>query len=257
MNPLPYFYTLAGELESLKDRARMILDDPERPNWIADGEWKESDLRTLLRRYMPRNVEVGRGFVVSENWNTGQIDILIHSSDAPTLFRDGDLVAVTADAVVGVIEVKTNLTRATFRNALDQIAKRAKLIEESPREGRFYGIFGYSSELTSREALQLIRDRCGSEEWIPLDLVCLGASHFVRWWDRDPENLEVIADRWHSYQFGNLAMGYFIHNVVESVSPESVRRNLHVWFPKQGKEISCDDKEEPSATARAQRASRK
>ena len=52
---------------------------------------------------------VAHGFVVSEHETSTEIDILIIDRDRPTLFKDGDLVIVSADAVRAMLEVKTNL----------------------------------------------------------------------------------------------------------------------------------------------------
>jgi hypothetical protein len=74
MNIENYFKNLTTELESLKNRVRYYIEDAQ---WQSDGEWKESVLRTILKRHLPKNIGVGRGFIVNVEQATTQIDILI------------------------------------------------------------------------------------------------------------------------------------------------------------------------------------
>ena len=99
-----YHKSLTDELYSIKDRIRNLVK-----HWPTDGESKEAVLRSLLRKLLPESVIVGRGFIVASDRSSTQIDVLIVDARKPTLFRDGDLLIVTPDAVLGVIEVKTRL----------------------------------------------------------------------------------------------------------------------------------------------------
>src|SRR5688572_11633847 len=103
MDPAEYFESLTSEMGALKNRVRQMIGDA---HWQTDGEWKETVLRNVLRRHVPNNVGVGRGFVISPIRPSAQIDILLYDTGKPVLYRDGDLVVVTADAVLGLIEVK-------------------------------------------------------------------------------------------------------------------------------------------------------
>ena len=96
--------SVTNELYSVKDRIRYLVR-----HWPTDGEWKEVELRSVLRRHLPSSVIIGRGFIVKENASSTQIDILIIDAAKPTLFKEGDLFIVTPDAVLGIVEVKTRL----------------------------------------------------------------------------------------------------------------------------------------------------
>jgi len=152
-------------------------------------------------------------------------------------------VFVTPDAVVGVIEVKTALNNSTFGAALAQLIDRARIVSHPTRYGKFFGLFAYESTVCSRHALEALREAATQRDGITIDLVCLGYGHFIKWWDRDPLEHRRPINRWHSYRFQNKAPGYFIHNVVEAVSPHSVGENQNVWFPREGKELHKDDEE--------------
>src|SRR5262245_16534154 len=97
---LSYHKSLTDELHSLKNRIRDIVR-----HWPTDGEQKEVALRTVLRRHLPESIIVGRGFIVTRDQASTQIDLLIVDGNAPTLFKDGDLMIVTPDAVRAIIEV--------------------------------------------------------------------------------------------------------------------------------------------------------
>jgi hypothetical protein len=78
-----YFKNLTTELESLKDRVRLYIGDA---HWQSDGEWKESVIRTILKRHLPKNIGVGSGFIVNVEQTTTQIDILLYDNSKPILF---------------------------------------------------------------------------------------------------------------------------------------------------------------------------
>ena len=62
MDVRKYFLSLSQELEALKKRVRFLIADQ---HWQTDGEWKESVVRQVLRRHLPIDAVVGRGFIVS------------------------------------------------------------------------------------------------------------------------------------------------------------------------------------------------
>src|SRR2546427_2303201 len=99
MDVRSYFESLGLELGSLKHRVRQLIADA---HWQTDGEWKESVLRHVLRRHLPTSAVVGRGFVVTSKSASSQLDVLIHDGSKPVVFKDGDLVFVTPDAVLGI-----------------------------------------------------------------------------------------------------------------------------------------------------------
>src|SRR5260370_14052132 len=99
MDVTNYFQSLGQEVSSVKQGVRYLLADV---HWQTDGEWKESVVRQVLRRHLPATAVVSRGFVVTAETATSQLDVLIHDGLKPVVFRDGDLVFVTPDAVLGI-----------------------------------------------------------------------------------------------------------------------------------------------------------
>ncbi|MGD1041469.1 MAG: DUF6602 domain-containing protein [Sedimentisphaerales bacterium] len=236
MNIEEYFQSLTTEFDSLKNRVRNFIQDA---HWLTDGEWKESVLRSFLVRRLPETIKVGRGFVVTSDGPSSQCDILLYRASAPTLFKDGDLVFLTPDAVVGIIEVKSKTDSRTLRLALEKFAEIGTKLG-SDRDC-FFGLFSYETEIQNdQQILEALRDVCNHETKI-VDMLSLGCHTFIRWWKQKPDGEIQHYERWHSYKLQNMSAGYFIANVLAFVCPEYVLRNKWLWFPEEGKESKKTD----------------
>ncbi len=228
-----YFHSLTAEVAALKDRVRYLIEDR---HWQTDGEWKERVVRQVLRRHLPLSVNVGRGFVITSTSASTQIDVLITDSSKPVLFRDGELVFVTPDTVLGVIEVKSVARPSIVAAAADKLAQTMLLVRLHPNIRAFAGIFAFDEEHGGPQAyLDAVAE--ASPRWENrVDFVSLGQARFIRYWPLNPDEPKRVYEGWNSYLLDGLAPGYFVHNVVDAVSPESVLTNNDVWFPRQGKE---------------------
>lgn len=229
-----YFRSLTSELEALKDRVRNFIDDS---HWLTDGEWKESVLSSALSKRLPDTIRVGRGFIISEETTSTQCDILLYKSSSPVLFREGSLVFLTPDAVLGVLEVKTTLSSRNLRESIQKLAAVGRLVES----GCLLGLFSYDSEVTSENAvLKTLREE--SNHWNEvIEILSFGCSSFVKWWDHPPvETATSSSDsqyrRWHSYKLENMAAGYFLTNVINYLCPEWFWLNNCLLYPGLGKE---------------------
>lgn len=233
MNLECYFRSLGNEVEALKSRVRDLKSST---HWLTDGEWKESVLRTVLRRNLPESVGIGRGFVVAETQSSHQLDILVYERSAPVLFRDGELVFVTPDAVLGIIEVKSSVTIGAFQDAVSKLAEAIELVRLHPNSSAFASIFAYEGgDVTAERYLQAVAESC--KTWNRrLDFACIGDSYFMKYWNEDPETGRHMLASWHSYDLPHMSVGYFVSNVVDAVAPHSVGRNRFAWFPHESKE---------------------
>jgi len=237
MNVEDYFKSLGNEIEALKQRVRHIIAGR---HWQTDGEWKESVVRQILRRHLPATAIVGRGFIVSAKAATTQLDVLIYRASAPVLFRDGDLVFVTPDTVLGVVEVKSRVTANSFAAAVRKLASAIELVRVHPNSEAFAAVFAFDAQ-SSRSDIYLQKTADAAPDWNSrLSFASLGPNRFIRYWHFDPLDDHRQYESWHSYRFDGLAHGYFVHNVVDAVSPQSVFRNTDLWFPDGGKE-PCRD----------------
>ena len=236
MNPHQYFADLSRELRSVQNRIRNLIGDV---HWPSDGAWKESVLRTVVRRYLPPSYTVGSGFIVTEEGISSQIDLMICNDAAPILFRDGDFLIATADCVRAAIEVKTKLAPAKLREALqglDGISKllRRRCVHPKP----FLGLFCYEPTTTTHAAvLDALKDENGRTSDYPIRAICFGDSQYYRYWEFDPrQTARRSYESWHAYDLPEMAPGYFVHNLVEFLFPHAVERADRMWYPAQGKE---------------------
>jgi hypothetical protein len=132
--------TIAGELASLSQRVRFIID-----HGPTVGTYRENLLQSLLRKHLPERYHVATGFIFGLS---RQIDILIYDRvDYAPIFREGDLVIVPEESVRAVIEVKTELTSSNLESALELLHSTSYLDDYEPPF--FKGIFAFQSALKS------------------------------------------------------------------------------------------------------------
>lgn len=243
MNIKEYFESLTNELHSLKNRIRNFIDNNHQ---LTDGEWKESVLRSIIRRHLPANIEVGRGFIVKGEKPSRQTDILFYDNTKPALFRDGDFLFITPDATKGIIEVKTKIDSVSnLKQILNKMADKSQFILESDhirlnqyRKPFFCGVFAYEAKLDSRhyqEILEIVKAVSKNNPCRIINHICLGENLFIKFWKDSPESFECDYNKWHCYYLYGISPGYFINNIVYTFS-KSVGINQEVWFPKGGKE---------------------
>ena len=239
MNVTSHFKNLTTELESLKDRVRHYINNK---HWLSDGEWKESVIRTVLRRHLPANIEIGSGFIVFEGKPSTQIDILLYDNSKPVLFQDGNFVILTPDAVRGVIEVKTKFhNKKDFISAVAKLSKIAELINpfSTYPVDRFIGLFSYEiSSFKTTDILSILQNKCGGHKHKIINCISLGQDYFIRYWPSDPSSQTGMLNyhKWHEYSFKKMAPAYFIHNVIDHLFPQWTVKNNMVWYPESGKE---------------------
>jgi hypothetical protein len=230
-----FYRSLHAELSGLQDRVRFLIGDA---HWPTDGGWKESVLRTVLRRALGSGVEVGHGFFLGEAGPSKQLDILIYRSDSPVLFRDGSLVIVPGEAVLAIGEVKTRLSAQTLRQGVDHLLHACNLL---PTSGRvMVGLFAYESAFASNmPILEYLRATVTAPHH-SIDLLSHGPDRFIRYWHTSPADRRTVYQKWHSYTLGQTAFGYFVYNLVAHLMPAGFPRFGAPFFPRGGKERNKD-----------------
>ena len=112
--------TYGSELRAKVKRLDKIIG---RKHWLSVGTYKENLIRAALAAKLPKEYEIGTGFVMAkigtERVLSKQIDLLIWNSHAHApFFRDGEVVIIAPEALVGAIEVKSTLTTAELKKSL-------------------------------------------------------------------------------------------------------------------------------------------
>ncbi|GAB7229395.1 hypothetical protein VrSk94_30850 [Vibrio rotiferianus] len=235
MNTAEYFRSISLELKSLENRIRHLIHSS---HWPTDGEWKESILRQVILRSCPKNISVGRGFIITEGGNSGQIDILLYDNTQPVIYRESDLVFIQPSACRGIIEVKSTYDANTYREACESVSSAAKLVRDSePDIDIFVGVFIYEMPMEqSRIALNVLKELSDISHRNTINHVCLGESKFIKFWESCPVSGESNYDSWHLYTLDDMSFGYFIHNLMSIITGRRLVRNELIWFPVDGKE---------------------
>ncbi|MDR7925815.1 hypothetical protein RIE95_02190 [Acidithiobacillus thiooxidans] len=213
-------------------------------HWPTDGEWKESVLRSMLRRSAPESVTVGRGFVVHLDKCSTQIDVLIYDNSMPILYRDGDLVFVTPSACRGIVEVKSNTDMGNFRAAAKKLSDNAEFIRSRSFDFHlFVGFFSFDVRTENcRPFLNALNDAAEGQDTRLIDHVILGSNKLIKYWSSDPSNPGASPryNQWHLYNLNRMAPGYFIHNLLLSVSKKLDAQREETWFPINSKEAHIE-----------------
>jgi len=230
MNNDEYFLSITDELNSLKNRIRNFVQ-----HWPTDGEWKESVLRSILRRHLPATIGIGKGFIIGKEGASTQIDIIFYDKTKPILYQEGDLLILTPDATLGAIEVKTNIDE--IENSLNKLADIVELASQSSQHVRFFGFFSYEGHPRSNSSLLKLQSSTAGNMRRLINCISIGNSYFVRYWRFNPsDKSRQPYNRWHAYDLHDKAPAYFILNVIEHLCPNSILSVDDLWFPKHGKE---------------------
>ncbi|CAD5262740.1 MULTISPECIES: DUF6602 domain-containing protein [Halomonadaceae] len=173
-NQRKFSATIAGELESLSQRVRYIID-----HGPTVGTYRENLLQNSLRKHLPERYHIATGFI---HGFKKQIDLLIYDRiDYAPLFREGDLVIVPQESVRAVIEVKTNLTTGNLHSALELLHLASLFDDNQPPF--FKGIFAFESDLTKDKLYSTISDFYTNynahAQGAPGELICSPFQHLT------------------------------------------------------------------------------
>src|SRR4051794_19120511 len=117
-NFLAYHKSITAELTALKDRLGNLV-----VHGYTTGAFKEAILRSVLRKHLPANLRIGRGFIVTRDSQSTELDLIVVDQSKPVLFEDGDLLVVTPDSVRAVVEVKgTFESEGKLKEALNTLS---------------------------------------------------------------------------------------------------------------------------------------
>lgn len=221
-----YHRSVTAEIRSLKDRVRDLIQ-----HWPTDGALKEAVLRSVLRRHLPEMYLVGRGFVVTESRASTEIDLLIVDRSAPTLFKDGDLLIVTPQAVRAIIEVKTSRKGPKkIEGALQKIAGNLRLFATRGSVAHIWsGLFVYEGNHTDtvHKNLLMKTKAAWDSAKTPVNAIAWNTDTFVRFWGNG-------VNVWRSYRLGGLAPAYFLGNLLLALGGGAVQDSSYAWFPERG-----------------------
>lgn len=87
------------------------------------GMYREKIIRELLAPFLPTRLAIGSGFIITAANNIStQCDIIIYDREHTPVIENGEQRFFPVECVVGVIEVKSKLTKSTLKEALIKLA---------------------------------------------------------------------------------------------------------------------------------------
>ncbi len=238
-NILQFHSSISEEIKSTQDRVKYLIGNRHGP---SDGEIKETVLRKMLSSFLSEEIHVGRGFVRSRDNCSRQIDILLTSTQHPVLFRSGEFRIVTADAVKGVVEVKsrTNDIAQTVNSLCDNIEfirnELCRMFCLEVASNCICGLFLYNRTYSPDRVAREIVSAANNNVNRVINVVCCGEEDFIRYWPADPTGSEIV-NFWRHYKLQLLSQTYFISNIVDSATSKISRHNSFAWYSApEGKE---------------------
>ncbi|HGE7613610.1 TPA: DUF6602 domain-containing protein [Bacillus cereus] len=246
MQTVIYHKQLFEEIKVTKERIASLISHS-----LTKGQINEFAIKKVFEEKIPENYGVSRGFIVTDNWKSTEIDIVIYDKSYPFLFKTGDLIIITPDAVKGLIEVKTRLDSRELRTASEKLGDIAEKVynykqsilfgatKDNPHdfltEEIFVGIIGIDGpNLTSNIIEAHLKNAAKGLRTRVVNHVSINDKCFVKYFDNSSQ--APIGPGWHIYEFTeSLAPAYFLSNSLFFLKYSSVINNTSVWFPYTSK----------------------
>lgn len=240
--------SINDELLIVKERVRYLIG---KSHFGEDGRHKESVLKNVIKRFLPNNISVGTGFIISKQGDefkqTTQIDIILYDNNYPLLFSDGDFIITTPKNVVAIIEVKTKIRNSDLREVIRKSVENGKLIG-SEHDKIFNGIFSFEYEDSIVDSRSNNKSISGTitnslvESKGIVNHISFGQDWFIKYWYNENDSRIndncVINNFYNIYKLNNLSFSYFISNLIEKVSPIDSTDRFWFMYPIEGtKEI--------------------
>ena len=253
-NPKAFQKSINQELILLKDRVKNLIEINGINHHGEDGNYRELVLRNIIRRFLPNNLSIGTGFVISndeeEAKRSTQIDILIYDNSYPLLFQEGDFIITTPQSVKAIIEVKTTIGNSDLNEILKKSKKNYDLINREIFNGVF--AYNYDDNIIDGRTRQLASTIKNSLEETSgkVNHISLGQNIFIRYWDKSyidmliEEDQRIIARNcsnsfFNIYKLRDLSFAYFISNLIYWITDKNIDEQGWFLFPidsENGKE---------------------
>lgn len=92
------------------------------------GMYRERIVSDLLKPFLPSRLAIGTGFIIThQNNQSTQCDLIIYDKENTPVIENGDQRFFPVECVVGVVEVKSKLTKSTLTEALRKLTEIKKL----------------------------------------------------------------------------------------------------------------------------------
>lgn len=243
-NPEAFQKSINEELKLVKDRVKNLIDIDTNHHG-EDGSYREAILRNVIKRFLPNNISIGTGFVVTKKGSnfkrTTQIDIILYDNTYPLLFKEGDFIITTPKNVKAIIEVKTTIKNTDLINIIKKAKNNYKIIVNGNKK-IFNGIFAFNYEEESiinarNNNLSQTIDTALKDSDGKINHISLGDKIFIKYWHN--ENRPIINESCTSNNFFNiyelkeLSFSYFISNLIDYIVDKNMNERMWFMFPIQ------------------------
>ena len=250
MSLIEYHKSIGKELEELKSRFRNLLgSDFHR---LLDGKHKETILKNVLARHLPRGISAKSGFIrFSSSKVSSEIDIILHYNERPMLFQNDDVIITSPFAVFGGIEVKTKVRQSEAEDILNKISDYAEMTNKAIRTNQWYtmnfenyssfvkpwfSLFAFEANIDPVNFLTILNKTAEGKFERIVHCACLGPDTFVRFWDNHEHTPSSKAfTGWKIYKLEGLAFSYFISNMIWQDNANTMEASD--WFALNEKEV--------------------
>ncbi|MDG3088470.1 hypothetical protein P7F88_21355 [Vibrio hannami] len=145
-------------VHSMKELANECFYDPENDSLIHPGEYgvfKEQICAGLLSLFIPENYGFGSGFIITPNGSTStQCDLVIYDkSKMLNIKASNEHRFFPVDPVLGVVEVKSTLSKTDFKKAINKLSNIKKLREECDGMTTFGSNADFNPELNFKDQI--------------------------------------------------------------------------------------------------------
>lgn len=115
------------------------------------GMYRERIVAELLGPLLPKRLSIGTGFIVTKNNNIStQCDLIIYDNTTTPVFENYDQRFFPVESVVGVVEVKSKMSKSQVSDALIKLTEIKKLKDESQNKLYIYKDKGDNVEFNTK-----------------------------------------------------------------------------------------------------------
>ena len=202
------------------------------PHQTHSGTLCEVLLRNTLRPFFPPDYALDKGFVFGrrkegdDTQESPEIDILIHRTGAPPMFRLDDLVIAHGESVYGVIQVKKTLDDGPFKKGIENTftaMKHIAAVSPFPQDVLVKCcsmVVGFNKGLPGKQSLTTgLQDAIGSELPTDNDMTALMM----------PNLIGSIQDGFYVKNFSRKEAWYWKHPSVLNNKNYFVQVMLHLF----------------------------
>lgn len=118
---------------SFMQTAKKVFYDPCKQNGIRHtgeyGAYRENTSKSFLRFFIPEKLSIGKGFIINSNNEVStECDLVVFSSLAAPLIQSDELQRFfPVETVVGIGEIKSNLSLKQLEEALIKLSQNKKI----------------------------------------------------------------------------------------------------------------------------------